>query len=92
MGVVVDSQEGGEIGGGQGSCSWRFLTRRKKVDSANENNNSESHGQLAKELTVPHLMAIGNSIPIFFISNHVFHLGMCVDLFLFQFQVCFHFS
>lgn len=71
MGVVVDSQEGGEIGGGQGSCSWRFLTRRKKVDSANENNNSESHGQLAKELTVPHLMAIGNSI------SHFFHFQSC---------------
>ena len=47
--------------GEQGSsCSWSFL-RRKKVDS-NVNNNNNSHGvQLAKELTVPHLMAIGNS-------------------------------
>ena len=47
--------------GEQGSsCSWRFL-RKKKVDS-NVNNNKNSHGvQLAKELTVPHLMAIGNS-------------------------------
>ncbi|KAJ1393270.1 Amino acid/polyamine transporter I [Sesbania bispinosa] len=54
MGIRVDSREGGKNGG---QCSWRFLTRRKKVDSPSKNNNS--HGQLAKELTVPHLMAIG---------------------------------
>ncbi|KEH25561.1 putative amino acid/polyamine transporter I, cationic amino acid transporter [Medicago truncatula] len=54
----VDSQEGsGSDYGGQGSsCSWRFLTRRKKVD----NSSNSHHGvQLAKELTIPHLMAIG---------------------------------
>ncbi|CAK8533035.1 unnamed protein product [Lathyrus sativus] len=63
-----NSQEGGGSGstsnhGGQqgSSCSWRFLTRRKKVNShVEDNNNSNSHGvQLAKELTIPHLMAIG---------------------------------
>ncbi|XP_061363864.1 cationic amino acid transporter 2, vacuolar-like isoform X2 [Gastrolobium bilobum] len=53
MGVWVDSQQGGKNGG---KCSWRSLTRRKRVDSAIENN---SKAQLAKELTVPHLMAIG---------------------------------
>ncbi|XP_057738268.1 cationic amino acid transporter 2, vacuolar-like isoform X2 [Arachis stenosperma] len=53
MGILVDSQDGGE-NGTQGS--WMFFTRRKKVDSANE---SSSKGQLAKELTVPQLMAIG---------------------------------
>ncbi|KAL5079290.1 hypothetical protein RYX36_007711 [Vicia faba] len=49
-------------GGQEGlSSSWRFLTRRKKVNSLVEDNNSKnSHGvQLAKELTIPHLMAIG---------------------------------
>ncbi|CAL5185594.1 unnamed protein product [Lathyrus oleraceus] len=48
-------------GGQQGSsCSWRFLTRRKKVNSHVEDNNHNSHGvQLAKELTIPHLMAVG---------------------------------
>jgi len=61
----VDSQEGSDHGGQGSTCSWRFLTRRKKVDSNVENN---SHGvQLAKELTVPHLMAIGNSF-FFFLS------------------------
>jgi len=64
MGFVGDeSQEGSgsNFDGGQGSsCSWKFLTRKKKVDSNVGNN---SHGvQLAKELTIPHLMAIGNSI------------------------------
>lgn len=73
MGFVgFDSQEGSgsgtcKYGGQQGSsCSWRFLTRRKKVNSHvednNNNSNNNSHGvQLAKELTIPHLMAIGNS-------------------------------
>jgi len=67
MGFVGDeSQEGsGSNYVGQGSsCSWRFLTRRKKVDNSYvENSNNSHHGvQLAKELTIPHLMAIGNSI------------------------------
>lgn len=58
MGISVDSQEGG---GGRcgGSCSWiglRSLVRRKQVDSAHTN--SRSH-QLAKELSVPYLVAIG---------------------------------
>ena len=62
MGVLVDSQEGG---GGNGS-SWgcvRSLIRRKQVDSVHAK--SSGH-QLAKALSVPHLIAIGN----FF-----FHLG-----------------
>ncbi|XP_020206315.1 cationic amino acid transporter 2, vacuolar [Cajanus cajan] len=53
MGIWVDSEEGRKTGG---LFSWRFLTRRKRVDSAVK---SHSQGQLAKELTVPHLMAIG---------------------------------
>ncbi|BAU01683.1 hypothetical protein HKW66_Vig0148530 [Vigna angularis] len=53
MGIWADSKGGG---GNGGKNPWSFVTRRKRVDSAVESN---SHGQLAKELTVPHLMAIG---------------------------------
>ncbi|TKY46315.1 Cationic amino acid transporter 2 [Spatholobus suberectus] len=53
MGIWIDSEEGGE---NRGQCSWRFLTRRKRVDSAVKSN---SRGELARELTVPHLVAIG---------------------------------
>ncbi|XP_057954367.1 cationic amino acid transporter 2, vacuolar-like [Malania oleifera] len=52
MGVVVKSEKGG------GLCSWGFgsLIRRKQVDSVHVK--SEGH-QLAKELSVLHLIAIG---------------------------------
>jgi len=78
----VDSQEGTDCGGQGSPYSWKFLTRRKMVDSHVKNNNN-SHGvQLAKELTVPHLMAIGNSFFSYLlllwvqvIFNHVFHQG-----------------
>ncbi|OIW06464.1 hypothetical protein TanjilG_05235 [Lupinus angustifolius] len=59
MGLLVESKDGGGGGGrngGQGS--WRFFTRRKRVDSPTISNNS-SQALLAKELTVPNLMAIG---------------------------------
>nr|AAN17434.1 Unknown protein [Arabidopsis thaliana] len=53
MGFLVDTQKEG------GGHSWgyvRSLVRRKQVDSAN----GQSHGhQLARALTVPHLVAIG---------------------------------
>ncbi|ESQ28886.1 hypothetical protein EUTSA_v10023348mg [Eutrema salsugineum] len=51
MGFLVDTQKEG------GGYSWgclRSLVRRKQVDSA-----ISSHHQLAKALTVPHLIAIG---------------------------------
>lgn len=67
MGVRVDSQN---------SCPWSFVTRRKKVDSAGTTSN-DSENQLAKELTVPHLMAIGISISI----------SLSVSFFL-QFLIC----
>lgn len=58
MGISNDPQESGK-NGGQGSwSSLNFLTRRKRVDSADK----KSDGQLAKELSVPHLIAIGNSL------------------------------
>lgn len=51
MGVSVGSQSQ------KGSwCSLRFFTRKKQVDSARRN----TQPLLAKELTVPHLIAIGN--------------------------------
>ncbi|OMO67855.1 Amino acid/polyamine transporter I [Corchorus capsularis] len=54
MGVLVDSKNEGS------GSSWgglRSLIRRKQVDSANSMRSG--HHQLAKELTVPHLIAIG---------------------------------
>lgn len=60
MGLLGDSQEGGK---GKGS-SWggggviSSLIRRKQVDSVHAK--SSGH-QLAKALSVPHLIAIGNS-------------------------------
>ncbi|CAK8542893.1 unnamed protein product [Lathyrus sativus] len=47
MGVSVDSPSK--------KGSWRFLTRKKQVDSASNN----TKPLLAKELTIPHLIAIG---------------------------------
>lgn len=66
MGFLVDTQKEG------GGHSWgcvRSLVRRKQVDSANVK--AEGHHQLAKALTVPHLIAIGNlRIYCFFFSRH----------------------
>ncbi|OIW12265.1 hypothetical protein TanjilG_06054 [Lupinus angustifolius] len=55
MGVLVDSEDGGR-NGGQGS--WKFFTRRKRVDSTTISNNN-SQAQLAKDLTICNLMSIG---------------------------------
>ncbi|KAF7801439.1 cationic amino acid transporter 2, vacuolar-like [Senna tora] len=52
MGVSVDLQESGGNGGSW--SSFNFLTRRKRVDSADKH----SDGQLAKALSVPHLIGI----------------------------------
>ncbi|XP_010511379.1 PREDICTED: cationic amino acid transporter 2, vacuolar [Camelina sativa] len=55
MGFLVDTQKEG------GGHSWgyvRSLVRRKQVDSANGQQSQGPH-QLAKALTVPHLVAIG---------------------------------
>ncbi|KAB2631675.1 cationic amino acid transporter 2 [Pyrus ussuriensis x Pyrus communis] len=60
MGLLVDSKgEGGGGGSGRNGGSWggrHSLIRRKQVDSVHVK--SGGH-QLAKELTVPHLVAIG---------------------------------
>ncbi|GKV07606.1 hypothetical protein SLEP1_g19356 [Rubroshorea leprosula] len=55
MGFLVDSQNDGGYGGSLGCL--RGLVRRKQVDSANSKH-ADQH-QLAKELTVPYLIAIG---------------------------------
>lgn len=61
MGILVGSQERGGGGGGNGrQGSWvvlKSLIRRKKVDSVRSK--SKDH-QLAKELSILHLIAIGN--------------------------------
>ncbi|KAL4376602.1 hypothetical protein GQ457_02G030530 [Hibiscus cannabinus] len=54
MGVLVDSQREG-FGSSWGGL--KSLVRRKQVDSAHSKR--LGHHQLAKELTVPHLIAIG---------------------------------
>ncbi|PON82178.1 Amino acid/polyamine transporter [Trema orientale] len=59
MGITVDSQEV-RVGGGGGASSWcgggfKSLVRRKQVDSAH----AKKGPQLAKELSVPYLIAIG---------------------------------
>lgn len=70
MGFVSNWQnEGGDGGGDGGGFSWglRNLVRRKKVDSSpsdsslpSSSGHGRDHHQLAKALTVPHLIAIGN--------------------------------
>uniref|UniRef100_A0A6N2KPH6 Cationic amino acid transporter C-terminal domain-containing protein n=1 Tax=Salix viminalis TaxID=40686 RepID=A0A6N2KPH6_SALVM len=55
MGFLVDSQKGG-CGVGGGGC-FRSLIRRKQVDSVHSK--ARGHHQLAKELSVLHLIAIG---------------------------------
>lgn len=57
MGVLADSQKEG-FGSPWGGL--KSLVRRKQVDSAHSKR--LGHHQLAKELTVPHLIAIGNNI------------------------------
>ncbi|EEF36673.1 cationic amino acid transporter 2, vacuolar [Ricinus communis] len=56
MGFLVDSQKEGKLGV-FGGCI-RSLVRRKQVDSIHAKAHN-SHHQLAKELSVPHLIAIG---------------------------------
>ncbi|XP_043701896.1 cationic amino acid transporter 3, mitochondrial-like isoform X1 [Telopea speciosissima] len=58
MGIMVDSQDEG-VGSSGGRCSrgFRSLMRRKQVDSAHAK--GEGHHQLAKELSILQLIAIG---------------------------------
>ncbi|MCD9559906.1 hypothetical protein HAX54_018234 [Datura stramonium] len=70
MGFVGDTQKidggsgSGSGSGDKGGCFMRgmkSLVRRKQVDSANSKSSSASGSahQLAKALTIPHLIAIG---------------------------------
>lgn len=61
MGFLVDSQRDGGGDGGYGMFGGcvRTLVRRKQVDSAHTKPET-SHQKLAKNLTIPHLVAIGN--------------------------------
>ncbi|PSS01682.1 Cationic amino acid transporter 2, vacuolar like [Actinidia chinensis var. chinensis] len=61
MGFLSDSQKGGGFGGGQCSvaCGFKGLIRRKQVDSIHAKSSGTGHHQLAKELSVAHLIAIG---------------------------------
>nr|AQY10160.1 vacuolar cationic amino acid transporter [Petunia x hybrida] len=58
MGFGGDTQKIGEKGGGCFVGGVKSLVRRKQVDSTNSKAAGSSH-QLAKALTVPHLIAIG---------------------------------
>lgn len=65
MGLLVDSQDGDGDGGGRRGFSC--LIRRKQVDSVYVKSGGAAHHQLAKELTVPHLVAIGKLFIFIFI-------------------------
>lgn len=56
MGLLADSQEGGKGSSWVGGGVISSLIRRKQVDSVHA---SSSGHQLAKALSVPHLIAIG---------------------------------
>lgn len=60
MGFLVDSQKdaGGDAGYGMFGGCVRTFVRRKRVDSVH-NKPESSHQKLAKNLTIPHLVAIG---------------------------------
>ncbi|XP_052175303.1 cationic amino acid transporter 2, vacuolar-like [Diospyros lotus] len=53
MGFVADSQQGSWASGFKG------LVKRKRVDSIHSKSSGSGHHQLAKALSVPHLIAIG---------------------------------
>lgn len=57
MGFVAESNQGA-IGNG-GKSGFRSLVRRKRVDSAHSKSSDTGHQQLAKELSIAHLIAIG---------------------------------
>jgi hypothetical protein len=68
MGFLVDSQEGSGKGGGSYG-GVRSLIRRKQVDSVRVKKRGQ---QLAKELSVLHLIAIGKVFALFF--PHILNL------------------
>lgn len=77
MGFLVDSQEGVGKGGSWGCV--RTLIRRKQVDSARVKSGGQ---QLAKELSIPHLIAIGNFLGFSFSSHNLTLSDWYVSLFV----------
>lgn len=64
MGIVSESSfNEGSCGGGNG-CFFKGLVRRKQVDSVHNRSSHSHHHQLAKDLTIPHLIAIGNALSL----------------------------
>lgn len=59
MGFVAESNQGA-IGNG-GKSGLRSLVRRKRVDSVHSKSLETGHHQLAKELSIAHLIAIGKT-------------------------------
>ncbi|KAL6954477.1 Carnitine O-acetyltransferase mitochondrial [Sarracenia purpurea var. burkii] len=61
MGFLYDSQKDGGFGGGQCSLvrGFKGLVRRKRVDSIHSKSSGTGHHQLAKELSILNLIAIG---------------------------------
>lgn len=82
MGVFNDPQENGR-NGGRGALN--FLTRRKRVDSDDKN----SHGLLAKDLSVPHLIAIGKYFSLkkcFFFGGDIYGLYTRFNMWVVEFS------
>ncbi|XP_071734801.1 cationic amino acid transporter 2, vacuolar [Rutidosis leptorrhynchoides] len=59
MGYVLESNQGGIGGGGIAKSGFQSLVRRKRVDSVHSKSSGSGHHQLAKELSILHLIAIG---------------------------------
>ncbi|XP_024969714.1 cationic amino acid transporter 2, vacuolar-like [Cynara cardunculus var. scolymus] len=57
MGYMVESDQG--AAGGGGKSGFRSLVRRKRVDSVHSKTSDTGHHQLAKELSIAHLISIG---------------------------------
>ena len=81
MGFLGSSGEETGRGGQSSRVGFKALIRRKQVDSANSSSSSSSsgHHQLAKELSVPHLISIGT------------HVVIHGSFSFFFFSICFYF-
>lgn len=61
MGFLGDSIEESGRGGRSSRVGFKALIRRKQVDSAHSSSSS-GHHQLARELSIPHLISIGTHV------------------------------
>ena len=64
--------ENNQGGGSKFGDGFKSLVRRKRVDSIHSKSSDSGHHQLAKELSVLHLIAIG------IILYHYFQLIFCL--------------